>query len=1161
MRVVFGLAAVLQVRLCSADAVCSDPQTCSQRTSLMQMKSVNLKQSNDGSMHATLMYFQSFTQNLVDQFEERRARRQRQPILDATAVEGTLTDDNGGTTNDVQSNQARYDKNTLESIREIMGQIKTTLAGALHDNMQRAVDRIAECQLVGDYTGNPLRNSPAYHVGFYEHLADSATPDVAGKKRHERMRKSLTHLDQSSAFTGREAENDNRYMSDMNAWDLKRVSPTATSIHEACWKQSFFPGGLDQTDDIESLWRTSELKRREHKTARTTRQASCFTGDDDLCETYDNFRWYDDNALLKSYPCKYASVESGTTIASAERPDPQTSAFAQSRMGCSGECDAFNGRDGANGGNIEGSITDAETFIPREDAFAPPYLAATTDVEVAEMENCLFKTKAWLEGLYGKYRACIVADENKNSKNACTEQKATCDHKQHDFEIARCWWAVDHDFHCSAYVTCVKEKFEAANCNTLCKDVRAITLRNKADYETGERIQCLLEALFGSVNPNYDPLNYDAAVSGTWPLLPRTTDNEALLNMGGTLNGAGSVVAGTVNNMEGEDETAKWVKWCHSDGSSPFTKTQVLTRFYNSTLNDAPSSLSANPTFAEILDYEKRYFDLRCTGDGNANGPAKSTSRMFGLRLPLADAATEQVIAPDSAGALPAGYDLNPATDLATAKSYGANPRSTASSPLGRGYKECTTGQFYKHPLTSTTVNVADAYNMQNGYYGYGYDSSFTQIPENNQGSTYKQHCNEMALSYMVKYSLELPTQWSSWKADSYSWSSTAWNAADGGHLWHPYHEVDNDRSAGYAGGVLYLTTLARTSHPTPAESTQGTAFAAEYAAGTSLHANAFDCTQLPVPGEKKTCSRSEMLRYPYRGCWVDVYRSDELRAEVPFCDISQLKAGVATSTAQFSHASFFDGVSSVQGVTGNQGCTGSVKTDPSNPAYDSAFVSCEADMSVTNWDSDATGAFYSDIFSHANSIIGTCCTAAVNTNSLNAALATAEVYDQSSKAYKEAIPDPALSSTTAADTAYSQYTCEGKYMFTHAEREAAFGSDREIGHNYYSDTSNAFGGYNSGDTGNAQGYWYKNSDYASTLQSLSGAQKYASGDTYAATTTDSTLQTKNEWSISSDIQGIYKVVASTDILGTECSLRSDSSETIKNEAVTGMAGNTYDTA
>merc|ERR1712060_34156 len=260
----------------------------------------------------------------------------------------------------------------------------------------------------------------------------------------------------------------------------------------------------------------------------------------------------------------------------------QTSTFARHRMGCHTEgqaCYAFDGREPKKD----------FTNIPREDAFAPAYLRATTDIEVAEMENCLFQTKVWLEQLYSQYRKCVTehkqeynnankASEDKNAEGPCTTKRHECDKAQHDFEIARCWWAVDHDYHCTSYVNCVKQYFvDSYHCKTLCKDVREITARNKADYETGERIQCLLETLFGSVNPSYSTSTYNASDDKTWPLRPRNANNTRLLE----------------TNKTDSDETAEWVKWCHGDDTADFSEFErirglepgkaVLDRFYTET--------------------------------------------------------------------------------------------------------------------------------------------------------------------------------------------------------------------------------------------------------------------------------------------------------------------------------------------------------------------------------------------------------------------------------------------------------------------------------------------------------------------------------------------------------------------------------------------------
>merc|ERR1719277_2603169 len=119
--------------------------------------------------------------------------------------------------------------------------------------------------------------------------------------------------------------------------------------------------------------------------------------------------------------------------------------------------------------------------------------------------------------------------------------------------------------------------------------------------------------------------------------------------------------------------------------------------------------------------------------------------------------------------------------------------------------------------------------------------------------------------------------------------------------------------------------------------------------------------------------------------------------------------------------------------------------------------------------------------------------------------------------------------------------------MFTHAERESAFGSNMKIGHAYYETDSTANADFNSGE---ANGYWHKNTDYASELRDLDAYGKDSNG---ASDATDAqkdaellALNGKNEWSISSDIQGAYKVVASTDVLGTTCALRSDSTVALK---------------
>jgi len=743
---------------------------------------------------------------------------------------------------------------------------------------------------------------------------------------------------------------------------------------------------------------------------------------------------------MSSWPCKtaaYVTGNSGTTT--NERPD-----------------------DFGVYTNFPNTVTPRSTF------FSSLYLRATEDQKVAEMENCLAQTKGWLELLYVKYKACITASGTKNDKDTCTTQKTTCDTAQHDFEISRCWWAVDHDFHCHSYVHCVETELAADKCKYLCRDVRALTERNKRDYETGERIQCLLESLFGTPNPSWAPdVTFDATNSTTWPLTPRQTNNTLLLT--------------------DDDATAEWVKFCHGE-SSAYTQAQVVSKFYFGGATaptaawaaagvDVTNTSNVDITFDHILDYEKRYFDLKCTGDNNANDVAHASSRMFGLRLPIKTSGSPDVV-----------YTLSEMTNVATAtavwdlNNYVKNPR-TSSSPFGLGYADCTSGGL----PNETNYNMTAGYlQTESGVFSVTNDAS-------------NQWCNEMVDLNTLKYSLNLQTQWTNFNDGAHGQTTAA-----AGSAWHA-----NSAGNAYDGGVLYLTKQAQ-------------------ALGFSNHpSGGFDCTELPVPGETANCARGEISRYPYRGCWADVYRSDSLRVEVPFCDDGTITA--------LSHASFFLGqVEDYEsGGSTSKGCAAAYDRVNKAGALASSQTGCQADTSVTSWVQnsgsyfDTSGRHGNTNYDHADSIIGTCCVDYTGISGTAFSSNRDSTFDPNdSDGFREAYPDSSV--------AYTTYDCLGKYMFTHAEREAAFGSDKQVGNNYYGATSNAdLTGFNTGDSGSVLGYWHPNNEYSDTF---SAATVNTTGDLTSQTVTN--LNDKNEWSISSDIQGYYKVVASTETLGTQCNLR-----------------------
>merc|ERR1712228_309168 len=255
------------------------------------------------------------------------------------------------------------------------------------------------------------------------------------------------------------------------------------AVHQFCFAETFQKEDLQNLDN---LWEESEVARASHKTCRNERVTACVGGKVESCEAYDNYRWYDPRARLEHSQCKMF------------QNDPASANF-----------------------NSEIVVSHAEVFSAE--------LAATDDRKVNNMEACLRDTKSWLEDLYTYYKNC-----NRQGTDACLKKREECDVFQHDFEVARCWWAVDHDYHCRSYEHCVKNRLTA--CVGVCEDLSTYLASTKRDYKTGETIQCLLEALFGQYNTNYDPnLRHEIAAdtakedidARAWPLTPRgETDKE-----------------------------------------------------------------------------------------------------------------------------------------------------------------------------------------------------------------------------------------------------------------------------------------------------------------------------------------------------------------------------------------------------------------------------------------------------------------------------------------------------------------------------------------------------------------------------------------------------------------------------------------------------------
>jgi len=111
-----------------------------------------------------------------------------------------------------------------------------------------------------------------------------------------------------------------------------------------------------------------------------------------------------------------------------------------------------------------------------------------------DMEQCLEDMKAWLDPLYERYDGCNRCDGD------CTKGVDDCDKMQHDFQSARCLYALEHNLRCEGYYTCYEDK--VSECETDCEAIGIRAAARAADNETGQRLVCLLETLFGKRDPS-----------------------------------------------------------------------------------------------------------------------------------------------------------------------------------------------------------------------------------------------------------------------------------------------------------------------------------------------------------------------------------------------------------------------------------------------------------------------------------------------------------------------------------------------------------------------------------------------------------------------------------------------------------------------------------
>jgi len=240
---------------------------------------------------------------------------------------------------------------------------------------------------------------------------------------------------------------------------------------------------------LETYNNTAHGQYQDFITCMTDRAEACGQ-ENDLCNKYDAYRQQELGSAegITDFP----TVATAVTRGGFEVLDPQ---FLPSCVGSS-DSSAF-----------------SEAFIKAEEK----------SVQLQTMEDCLRQTNTWLngdkppppfgdnydektpetrDGLWPYFDNCKRVESN------CSSSHTTCKDHQTTWENNYCmyesWW----DAKCGAWEHCYEAKFTAGDgeCNNLCADIEDRVTGRKADNETGMRIICLLDVLFGKYDSVKDTL-------------------------------------------------------------------------------------------------------------------------------------------------------------------------------------------------------------------------------------------------------------------------------------------------------------------------------------------------------------------------------------------------------------------------------------------------------------------------------------------------------------------------------------------------------------------------------------------------------------------------------------------------------------------------------
>lgn len=150
-----------------------------------------------------------------------------------------------------------------------------------------------------------------------------------------------------------------------------------------------------------------------------------------------------------------------------------------------------------------------------QSAFGDDFIrAATGSSDLTDMESCLEDTKTWLDGDAGDVNLGLYTlySECNRVQNDCTKDVASCDLLQGQFQDQRALYAEESNLRCSGLRTCLEG--ESHDCEVECPLIKIRADAREADNETGERLVCLLENLFGELLE--EKVVTDDYPNGTW---------------------------------------------------------------------------------------------------------------------------------------------------------------------------------------------------------------------------------------------------------------------------------------------------------------------------------------------------------------------------------------------------------------------------------------------------------------------------------------------------------------------------------------------------------------------------------------------------------------------------------------------------------------------